>query len=290
MPELPEVETIRRMVERCLVGHTVAAFDLSLPKLLRQSAIPDPAVLVGRTVTGARRRGKVLDIVFDGDLDMLVHFKLAGQLAIELPSGERHVAGHPVPLFDGELPHKSTHAKIEFDDGRIAWYSDIRQFSWLNILPSGDVEAVLALLALGPEATENVDPERLRAIFARRAVAVKAVLLDQRVLAGLGNIYVDEVLFIAGVHPATPARSLNADAVARITANIPPVLAEGIRQGGAKIVHNKALPDNEFPAVHGREGKSCFRCGATIVKTRVAGRGTYFCPVCQSEPGSQVNS
>jgi formamidopyrimidine-DNA glycosylase len=74
MPELPEVETIRRMVERCLMGHTVVAFDLSLPKLLRQSAIPDPAVLVGRTVRGARRRGKVLDIVFDGDLDMLVHF------------------------------------------------------------------------------------------------------------------------------------------------------------------------------------------------------------------------
>jgi formamidopyrimidine-DNA glycosylase len=284
VPELPEVETIRRMVEDHLVGRTVASINVSLPKLLRQSEIADPAVLVGRAVTCARRRGKVLDIAFSGDLDVLIHFKLAGQLALDLPSGERRVAGHPVPRFDDELPHKSTHAKLTFDDGTVAWYSDIRQFGWLNILPAEDVPAVLDALAMGPEATEPIDTARLGERFARRSVPVKAVLLDQGVLAGLGNIYVDEVLFAAGIHPATPAKALDAGQIEAIAGHIPNVLAEGIRQGGATIVHSKAVPDNEFPAVHGREGEVCFRCGTTIVKTRVAGRGTYYCPTCQPEP------
>jgi formamidopyrimidine-DNA glycosylase len=284
MPELPEVETIRRMVATHLTGHAIVTVDVSLPKILRQSAIADPAVLVGRAVTGARRRGKVLDIGLTGDLDLLIHFKLAGQLAIDLPDGSRHVAGHPVPKFDGELPHKSTHAKITFDDGRIAWYSDIRQFGWLNILPSEDVPALLDALAIGPEATEPIDIARLAGLFARRSVPVKAVLLDQGVLAGLGNIYVDEVLFASGIHPATPAKTLDAARIVTIAGHIPNILAEGIRQGGATIVHGKAVPDNEFPAVHGREGEACFRCGTAIVKTRVAGRGTYLCPTCQPEP------
>jgi formamidopyrimidine-DNA glycosylase len=284
VPELPEVETIRRMVETHLTGHTVTGIDVSLLKLLRQSRITEPAVLVGRTVTGARRRGKVLDIRFTGDLDVLVHFKLAGQLAIDLPDGRRYVAGHPVPKFDGELPHKSTHARITFDDGRIAWYSDIRQFGWLNILPSDDVPAVLEALTIGPEATKPIDIERLAGLFARRSVPVKAVLLDQGVLAGLGNIYVDEVLFASGIHPATPAKALGTGQIETIAGHIPNVLAEGIRQGGATIVRGKAVPDNEFPAVHGREGETCFRCGTAIVKTRVAGRGTYFCPTCQPDP------
>jgi formamidopyrimidine-DNA glycosylase len=272
------------MVATHLIGHTVAAVDVSLAKLLRQSTITDPSVLLGRTVVGARRRGKVLDIAVSGDLDVLIHFKLAGQLAIVLPDGRRHVAGHPVPKFDGELPHKATHAKLTFADGRIAWYSDVRQFGWLNILPSEDVPAVLEALAFGPEATEPIDVARLGGLFARRSVPVKAVLLDQGVLAGLGNIYVDEVLFASGIHPATPAKALDSGQVEAIAGHIPIVLAEGIRQGGATIIHGKAVPDNAFPAVHGREGEACFRCGTTVVKTRVAGRGTYLCPACQPEP------
>lgn len=283
MPELPEVETIRRIVETHLAGHMLRSFEVSLPKVLRQSVISDPATLEGRALLGASRRGKVLDVAFDGDLHLLVHFKLAGQLALDLPGGERIVAGHPIPKPDGLYPHKATHAKLTFDDGRVAWYSDIRQFGWMNILPAADAPAVIDALSLGPEAIEPVDVERIAGLFARRSVPVKAVLLDQQVLAGLGNIYVDEVLFASGVHPATPAKAVQRDAIERIAANIPPVLVEGIRQGGATIVHGKAVADNGFPAVHGHEGEPCFTCGAAIVKTRVAGRGTYLCPICQPE-------
>ncbi|MDQ4045606.1 MAG: bifunctional DNA-formamidopyrimidine glycosylase/DNA-(apurinic or apyrimidinic site) lyase [Chloroflexota bacterium] len=284
MPELPEVETIRRIVEAHLTGHTLRSFEVSLPKVLRQSVISDPEMLVGRTVINASRRGKILDIAFDGDLDLLVHFKLAGQLAIDLPGGERLVAGHPVPKPDGHYPHRATHARLGFDDGRVAWYSDVRQFGWMNILPAAEVRAALDLLALGPEATDPIDADRLAALFARRSVPVKAVLLDQHVLAGLGNIYVDEVLFRAAIHPAIPAKAIPPEGVHRIAANVPPVLAEGIRQGGATIIHGKAYPENGFPAVHGREGEACNRCGETIAKIRVAGRGTYLCPVCQPAP------
>lgn len=284
MPELPEVETVRRIVETHLTGDTLVSFEVTLPKLFRQSVISDPGLLIGRTVTAASRRGKVLDIAFDDELHLLVHFKLAGQLALDLPEGERIVAGHPVPKPDGPYPHKATHAKLTFEDGRIVWYSDIRQFGWMNILPSSDVPAAVDALSLGPEATAQIDVDRLAGLFARRSVPVKAVLLDQQVLAGLGNIYVDEVLFAAGVHPVTPAKTIPPESVRRIAENIPPVLAEGIRQGGATIIHGKAIPDNNFPAVHGREGEQCFVCGATVIKTRVAGRGTYFCPSCQPEP------
>ena len=248
--------------------------------------IPDPAVLVGRKLLSSGRRGKVLDLAFEGDTHLLIHFKLAGQFAVFLPAGERYIAGHPVPKPVGEYPHKATHAKVVFDDGRLAWYSDVRQFGWFNILPADEVQTVLDALELGPEATEPVDIERLQSLLARRSVPVKAVLLDQKVLAGLGNIYVDEVLFAAGVHPATPAKALLPEQVERIAAAISPVLAEGIRQGGATIVHSKAFPENGFPAVHGREGEQCIQCGTEIVKDRVAGRGTYFCPTCQPEPSS----
>ncbi|HEV2128831.1 MAG TPA: DNA-formamidopyrimidine glycosylase family protein [Thermomicrobiales bacterium] len=284
MPELPEVETIRRIVEAHLTGHSLRSFEVSLPKVLRQSAISNPETLVGRTVISASRRGKVLDIAFDGDLHLLVHFKLAGQLALDLPNGERLVAGHPVPKPEGPYPHKATHARLGFDDGRVAWYSDVRQFGWMNILPAADVWSTLDALALGPEATAPIDVDRLAGLFERRSVPVKALLLDQHVLAGLGNIYVDEVLFRVGVHPATPAKAIPREAIQRIAANIPPVLAEGIRQGGATIIHGKAYPENDFPAVHGREGEACTRCGDTILKTRVTGRGTYLCPVCQPTP------
>lgn len=281
MPELPEVETIRRLTETHLVGHDICSFTITLPKLLRQSVITDASSLQGKTVLASGRRGKILDLSLSDHLHLLVHFKLAGQLALQLPDGHRLVAGHPVPKPGGEYPHKATHATMTFDDGRLVWFSDIRQFGWFNIAPSKEVPTILEGLNLGPEATEPIDSERIAAIFSRRAVAIKAVLLDQRVLAGLGNIYVDEALFAAGIHPSRSAKSLSEQEIGLLLSVIPGVLEEGIRQGGATIIHGKAYPDNEFPAVHGREGESCFRCGAVIEKSRVAGRGTYICPVCQ---------
>jgi len=287
MPELPEVETARRNIDLALVGKRVRAARCSLPKLLRDSPIRELSVIDGHQLLAVDRRAKVLSLHFDGDLSLLIHLKLSGQLAIVRPDGSRLVAGHPVPLPAGELPHKATHAIIRFDDDSIAYLSDIRQFGWLRMMPKQDVEVTLATFGFGPEGTEVLDTGVLGDVMRRRTVPIKTLLLDQTFVAGLGNIYADEVLFRARVYPALPANALTASQREALLTAVPPVLAEGIRQGGAKIINHRAIPDHEFPAVHGRAGEPCFACGTAIVKTKVGTRSTYLCPNCQRVAGTK---
>lgn len=285
MPELPEVETVRRIVDTHLVGKVVERIDVRLPKILRDSSIQDASVLVGATVVGARRRAKVLAIGFSNELSLMLHFKLAGQWAVLLPDGRRRVAGHPVPAPEGAYPHKATHADLFFTDGTIVHYSDIRQFGWWRIMPSADVADAFEAFGFGPEGVgTELDSAPLVAAMGRRGIPIKTLLLDQTFIAGLGNIYVDEVLFRARVHPVAAASSLSVQKRKAIIAEIPWVLEQGIIQGGVKIVHSVAYPIDDFPAVHGREGQPCIRCGTMIRKIRVGSRGTYYCPNCQRTP------
>lgn len=284
MPELPEVETARRHIEQALVGKRVVSVENRLPKLMRDSPLPDLGVLQAAELVSARRRAKILNLAFDNGLSLLIHLKLAGQVAIHTPDGGRLVAGHPVPKPDGPYPHRVTHVTFVWDDGTVAYLSDVRQFGWLRLMPTEDVEAALALFKFGPEGTGELNLRELGAVFKRRGTPVKTLLLDQTFVAGLGNIYVDEVLFRAGVHPERPANSLTPKQRRAIVEAIPPVLAEGIAQGGAKIINHRAYPIDGFPAVHGRAGESCFACGTTVEKIRVGARGTYLCPNCQRAP------
>jgi formamidopyrimidine-DNA glycosylase len=285
MPELPEVETARRLIDTYLRGLTVARVEVRLPKILRDSPLPDAQILTGSRVVGARRRAKVLAIDFSNDISLMIHFKLSGQWAIFLPDGERHVAGHPVPVPNGPYPHKSTHADIVFTDGTIVHYSDIRQFGWWRLMLSEDVDSAFETFGFGPEGFgAPLDVDALRAIMSRRGIPIKTLLLDQSFIAGLGNIYVDEVLFRALVHPATPAKDVSVGKQKTIIGEIPWVLEQGIKQGGVKIVHSIAYPIDNFPAIHGRQGEPCIRCGTAIRKIRVGARGTYYCPNCQRLP------
>jgi len=286
MPELPEVETMRRIVERELLGRRLESVDLRLPKLLRDSPLPTLDPLIGQTVTGARRRAKVLVTDWSDGLSLLTHFKLAGQLAVERRDGRRAVAGHPVPDPAGVYPHKATHLLLGFDDGSTLYHSDIRQFGWLRLMETQWVEEALAAFGFGPEGVGPgaITVDELRARFARKRIPIKQALLDQTIVAGLGNIYVDEALHRAGVHPARPANGLPEPELLRLHEAIGWALERGIEQGGAKIIHQKAYPRDGFPAVHGREGEPCLVCGGPIAKTRVGGRGTYLCPACQPVP------
>jgi formamidopyrimidine-DNA glycosylase len=288
MPELPEVETIRRMVERELTGRRLARVELSLPKLLRDSPLPDLTLLIGQSLQSADRRAKVLVTHWSGGLSVLTHFKLAGQLAVLRPDGRRIVSGHPVPAPEGELPHKATHLTLGFDDGTIVYYSDIRQFGWWRLMPTGAVDSALAAFGFGPEGTggDGFTRDELGQRLQRRRIAIKPTLLDQRVVAGLGNIYVDEALHRARIHPARPANSLAADELTSLHEAIGWALERGIEQGGAAIRRGKAYPRDGFPAVHARRDEPCFTCGTAIVKIALGGRGTYFCPVCQTAPDS----
>ena len=283
MPELPEVETMRRIVERELVGRGVETVDLRLAKLIRTSPLPNLDLLIDQRVVEADRRAKVLIVGFSGDLSLLAHFKLSGQLAVEAADGRRSVAGHPVPDPVGTYPHKATHVIVEFRGGVRLYLSDVRQFGWLRLMPTADVPAALERFRFGPEAVgpEAITTDHLANRLARRRIPIKLALLDQGVVAGLGNIYVDEALHDARLHPETPAHQLGLVDVGRLRASIVWALEQGLTQGGAKIVHNRAYPIDGFPRVHARVGDRCETCGTTIVKTRVGARGTYLCPVCQ---------
>ncbi|CAN5413225.1 DNA-formamidopyrimidine glycosylase [soil metagenome] len=286
MPELPEVETMRRNIESALLQHQIASYGLTLPKLLRQSPIPTLDPIDNSTIVAVRRRAKVLMIDLDNDLTIAIHCKLAGQVAIYGGDGRRWVAGHPVPKPDDDYPHKSTHLTITFTDGSIFYYSDIRQFGWVRL---GDREMIAAMvleMKFGPEGVDDdgLNEEVLFNGLQRRRIPIKTALLDQSLLAGLGNIYVDEALHRAKIHPSLPANQLERERIPGLLTAIDWALREGIRQGGAKIIHNRAHPVDQFPEVHGRGGEPCFVCGDIISKVRVGARGTYLCPTCQPLP------
>jgi formamidopyrimidine-DNA glycosylase len=280
MPELPEVETIRRHLAKALPGREVAGVELRLPKLLRTEpgrALDD---LVGRRVAGVGRRAKLLLFDFDGDLSLVAHLKLTGQIIHQSASGERRCGGHPVPAFDAPMPHKSTHFTMTFDDGGRLFLTDIRQFGHLRLVDAAAVPALLAAEGYGPDA---LDPDLTPAALAERLRArpnarLKPVLLDQTVIAGLGNIYVDEALYSARLHPLRTPGSLSAAEVEALLAGIRDALDHGLRQGGFTILNGRARPLDGYPRVHGLAGAPCPRCGTPVMKTTVGGRGTYLCP------------
>jgi len=285
MPELPEVETARRIIESTLVGAHLIATEVRLPKMLRYSVLPDIDVLLGMQLLSVRRRAKVLITDWSHDLAMLFHLKLSGQVSLQR-DGERRTAGHPVPNPDGPYPHKTTHISFDFDSGWTLHLSDVRQFGWIRIMPAGAVDGFIAAQSFGPEAVgpNGITAEQLAASLARRSIPIKLALLDQTVVAGIGNIYVDEALHRARIHPMTPAKAVPQEELPTLVDAIQWAIGKGIEQGGAKIIHNKAYPIDGFPEVHARKGEACPVCGDEIIKIKVGQRGTYLCPTCQPEP------
>lgn len=283
MPELPEVEAARRGIAEQLLGTPITRVELRLPKLIIDPRGLGVDVLVGRALTGVKRRGKYLALGSD-DLTAVAHLKLSGQLVARGQNIPGFAAGHPVPHFGAELPHKSTHLMLHFDGGSTLYLTDIRHFGRVQLMLTDDLPAYWASVRLGPDAvSSDFSRDWFREAIARRKVArLKPLLLDQSFLAGLGNIYVDESLWAAELHPERLAASLAVAEVDRLYDAINAVMAVAVPIGGAQILNGKALPEpGEFPMVHGRAGVPCPRCGNTIIKTRVNGRGTYLCPNCQ---------
>lgn len=274
MPELPEVENVRRSLESLVTGKTIASVDVRLPRIIRT---PDDALrfaleLEGCTIQAVGRRGKYL-------LLDVPPFTLVSHLRME---GQYRVAQRGEP----ELPH--THVVFQFDDDSELRYRDVRQFGTMDLVPAGGPWPS-GLAGLGPEpfdATLTVQAFHRRL---HRRAPIKAVLLDQTAIAGLGNIYVDEALFAVGIHPERPAERVTRKQAAALLEAIRDVLTQAIDAGGSSI---KTYTDGY--GRHGgfqmalnayaREGQPCRRCGAPIEKLRVAGRGTHVCPVCQRRP------
>jgi len=270
VPELPEVETVRTKLAPRLVGRTLARVEILDPRLTRPHDLFEVTEeLEGDRVLAVERRGKYLLLRFESGLGLLVHLRMTGGFHWTPVSHERAV--------------------LELDDGSRLVYRDVRRFGTWLVLEESDLEPYLATKngpePLGPRFTARW----LGAQLARRRGPVKTVLLDQRIVAGLGNIYADEALWRARVNPLRPADCLAAAEVARLTRAIRAALRMGIRRQGSTL-RDYAAPDgasgtmqDEFRA-YGRDGLRCYRCGATITKTRVGGRGTWYCPRCQASP------
>lgn len=287
MPELPEVETVRGIVERAGAGKLVRAVQCFRPKLVE--AHEERFTLdqvVGARLLAVERRAKYLSLRFDRDPQLILHLRMTGQVAALYPDGRREIAGHPVPPYDASLPAAVTHLVVEFDDGTTIYLQDPRHFARLLLVGEHWHGDYLAARRLGPEPFDpTVTAAWLGAALARRARAkLKPLLLDQSFVAGLGNIYADEVLHLARLHPERTAGSLDAAEIGRLHAALSAVLREALPLGGARVRHGKATQVNGFPHVHARKGEPCERCGTAIEKYTLAGRGTYLCPTCQVHP------
>jgi formamidopyrimidine-DNA glycosylase len=272
VPELPEVETIRRELEPVLAGCTIVHAEIGDPRLSRPRAPEElAAALGGERIVALERRGKYLLLRLASGRALAVHLRMTGSL-------RRLGAGAPADPYRRAL--------LELDDGSRIDYRDVRRFGTWRLLEAGELESFLAE-RLGPEPlSPEFTPELLRDRLAGRRAPLKSALLDQRTLAGLGNIYVDEALWRARLHPATPAGSLGKRALTRLHESIRMTLETGIAHQGATL-RDYALPSGETGSmqsefrIYGRGGEPCERCGAAISKTRIAGRGTWYCPRCQ---------
>jgi formamidopyrimidine-DNA glycosylase len=275
VPELPEVETIRRRLEPGLVGRTFEHVEIVDPRLTR----PEPpevvaAELQGERVYGLGRRGKYLIVEFESGRHLLIHLRMTGNVQHPAAGG-----------FDAD-PYRR--AVVRLDDGSDVAYRDVRRFGTWELLEPGELEDYFAARRLGGEPLDRAfTTASLERAFANRRAPVKAALLDQRAAAGVGNIYADEALWRARIHPLRPAGSLSRKELAALRTALRQVLQTGIARQGATLRDYRA-PDGAQGSmqdrfrVYGRAGEPCPRCGAPIDKIRAGGRGTWFCSACQT--------
>jgi formamidopyrimidine-DNA glycosylase len=286
MPELPEVETVRIGLASLLPSHKVLTVNHDWPKGFPNAPADVQQFLVGAQITGVRRRAKVLLIDLDSQYTLVIHLKMTGQLVYV--GEKRFGAGHPSDSLIHDLPDKSTRVAMELDGGAKLFFNDQRKFGWVRLLPTIEVENLDFFQKVGPEPlsadfTWQVFRDRLQR---RKNSNIKAVLLDQTVLAGVGNIYADESLWGAKIHPTTLVRDLSDANIKLLHHELQYVLQLAIDKGGSSNhtyvnAEGKKGSYMNFARVFRREGLECPRCGTTIVKTKVAGRGTHTCPTCQ---------
>ena len=289
MPELPEVETVRRGLNRLVVGKTIKTVDFNWPKSFPNAPEEVRQFLIGSKITEVRRRAKVLIIDLSSEYSLVIHLKMTGQIVYR--GNKSFAAGHPNDSMIGELPDRSTRVILGLDKGDTIYFNDQRKFGWVKLMPTLEVPNLPFMLKVGPEPllsdfTIDVFKERIK----RRAnTTIKAAILDQTVLAGVGNIYADESLWGAKIHPASRVKDVSDTSLAKLHKEIIYVLNMSIEKGGST---DKNYVDAEgkkgsylsFARVFRRENQPCPRCSTTIIKTRVAGRGTHLCPKCQKEP------
>ena len=291
MPELPEVETVRRGLQELIVGKKFVGVQVyESPKSFPNTMSDARKFLINAQVVTVRRRAKVLLINLNSDYTLVTHLKMTGQLIYVSPQ-QRWGAGHPNNSFLHELPDKSTRVEFVFSDDSHLYFNDQRKFGWVKLVPTVEVENIDFMRRVGPEPLEDAFTAQqfILRLHRRRNTTIKAAILDQTVLAGVGNIYADESLWGAKIHPATRVRDVSDTQLTKLLTDIKSVMILSIEKGGSTDKNYRDAEGRKgsylsFARVFRREGKACPRCGSVIEKLRVAGRGTHICPVCQKLP------
>ena len=286
MPELPEVETVVRGLNRLIVKKKITAVRHDWPKSFPNSPSSVDVFMIGSEIKQVRRRAKVIIIDLTSDYSLVVHLKMTGQMVYR--GEESWGAGHPSEDFLADLPNRSTRVEIDFADKSRLFFNDQRKFGWMKLLPTVEVENLPFFQKVGPEPLEDSFTEtEFEGRFVRKLRSViKAALLDQTVIAGVGNIYADEALWRAKIHPETRVAALNREDFTNLYEAVRFVMTLSIQKGGStarNYVHADGSKGNylDYAAVFRKEGTLCPRCGTEIIKIRVAGRGTHLCPHCQ---------
>jgi formamidopyrimidine-DNA glycosylase len=273
LPELPEVETIRKTLKKLVVNKTIKDITVYWPKIIKNPVEVEQFVdaLIGETIVDVGRRGKFL-IIYTGNFALVSHLRMEGKYG----------------LYPKEDPFdKHTHVLFHFTDETELRYRDVRKFGTMHLYKKGDEFLTEPLIGLGPEPfSDEFTIEFLEKKLVKTNRKIKTALLDQKVFVGLGNIYVDEALFRAGIHPERLANTLNKNEITLLHREIVATLSEAVKKGGSTIrsyVNSQGeigMFQLELYA-YGRKGEECKRCGTPLEKTTVGGRGTHYCPHCQ---------
>jgi len=274
VPELPEVETVRRTLAPAIGAVVASAWDSGMGlHVHRKPPRKKLRALVGATITGVRRHGKYLLVDLDRDRTLLVHLGMTGRLLIAAPAAPRA---------------KHTHLVLELRDGRSLRFVDARRFGQLDVIEREREREHPALAELGPDPlTHGIDVAALHRRARARTTTLKAFVLDQRVLAGVGNIYASEALWRAKLRPTTRSNKLTAAQAARLADAIHEVLRHALDHGGTSLrdfvdAAGTEGENADYLWVYGRAGEPCSRCGTRIRRIVLQGRATYFCPTCQT--------
>jgi len=280
VPELPEVETVIRKLNLVLKDKAIANIIVHRDK----SFVGLKDVLFHKDIVSVSRRSKLIRFQLEGDLNILAHLKMTGQF-IFVKDGVRVGGGHPSGDWINTLPSKHTRVEFEFSDKSRLYFNDMRVFGWLKVMSDEEVE--FEYLKYGPDInTKEASVEYLVGKLAKTKRKIKQVIMDNKIVAGIGNIYACDGLNLAKIHPARTSNSLSKKEVSTLLHSLKAVIDKGIELGGATISSYRNVDGlsgkyQGVVRVYGKEGESCPNCGSKIKRIKLGGRGTYFCENCQ---------
>ncbi len=285
MPELPEVESIRRKLNTILANRQIQQIEVLREKSFLSFSTFGQEIL-NQTIVEVKRRAKILQIVLNGERDLLIHLKMTGQLIFVDVDGKRAGGGHPTADWVNDLPAKHTRVIFEFTDASKLFFNDMRVFGWIRSPLKNEVGK--EFVNYGPDINDpNLTVDYLLNAAKKRQVPIKQFIMDNKVICGVGNIYASESLFAVGINPTKPAKEVSKKEMAKLLKAMQKIIERSTELGGTTFDGKYVGVDgfaggfqNELK-VYGRDGEPCQKCGTKIQRIKQAGRGTFFCPFCQ---------